>query len=110
MSTDQIATNDFMRDVLVFIDRNGKIEGKHSSGVNCGLSMSYKAKSMRANFDVYSHAMGNGSCSVTVYYNNRKVYKASGCFMGTPFGVEEEIYKPGKWEELMKVKRVAKAA
>lgn len=93
--------DDFLLKVLVFVDRNGKIESKNSNPMSCSLQMAYDANDLKIKMSAYSHCQGNGSCGAKVTYKGKVVYDASGNFTTRPFNTTAKKHSPGNWEKLI---------
>lgn len=93
----------YLEDVLVFVDRNGYIVSKDSNPMSCSLHMEYDKSDLKVKMNAYSHCQGNGSCNATVTYKGKVVYQANGSFTSRPYNSAVTKYVPGAWEELMKL-------
>ncbi len=91
----------FLEEVMVYVDRNGTVDDKHSTPMSCSLKMSYKQGDLSITMHAYAHGMGNGSCGATVKYKGKTVYSASGNFTSGPFNTKVSKYTPGAWEKLL---------
>lgn len=93
--------NKFLEKILIFVDREGVVESKNSTPNSSSLTMSYNSNGLQVDMHAFAHGMGNGSCSATVVYKGKTVYKGAGGFTSHPLSVKVENYVAGPWEKLM---------
>lgn len=91
----------YLEEVMVYVDRNGTVDSKHSTPMSSSLKMSYNQGDLSITMHAYAHGMGNGSCGATVKYKGKVVYSAGGKYTAGPFGTKVSKYVPGDWEKLL---------
>jgi hypothetical protein len=91
----------FLKRVLMFVDRNGKVKAKDSGPMHSALTMSYDQGDLSIKMHATSYAQGNGSCGAMVTYKGGRVFTAAGSFTTAPFDTKITTYKPGPWEKLI---------
>lgn len=95
-----------LEEILIFVDEHGYTVSKHSSPVSNMLHMEYDDSSLNIEMEANSFAMGNGYCWAKVIYRKNIVYEACGSFTVMPFNVKVKAYKAGKWEKIIKTRKV----
>lgn len=93
--------DEYLKKVLIFVDRNGTVEDKSSSSHSASLKMKYEENGLHIEMYVCANGMGNGSCGATIKYRENIVYEAKGNYTSGPFNTEVTKYSTGVWESLI---------